>query len=129
MNQRDGLNKVRLLESERAARKEIIDLKDKELYYLQVISDLKLQVAELCAQPGGRQSNGTAFEASGHHFSLPVNTLGMCSAPCQACLLRFTHIFKRVAASAPLLIHYNPSLQCYRLPSLQTFSGFSLCQL
>lgn len=72
-----------MLESERAARKEIIDLKDKELYYLQVISDLKLQVAELRAQPGGRQSNGTAFEARGHHFSLPVNTSGMCAPPCQ----------------------------------------------
>lgn len=69
-----------MLESERAAHKEIFDLKDKELYYLQVISDLKLQVAELRAQLGGRESNGTALEAREHHLSLPVNTLGMCPA-------------------------------------------------
>jgi hypothetical protein len=71
--------RIRLLESERAARKEILDLKDKELYHLQVISDLKLQVAELRAQLGGRHA--TVPKARERHLSLPVNTLGMYAAP------------------------------------------------
>lgn len=63
------------------ARKEILDLKDKELYYLQVISDLQRQVAELRAPLGGRQSNATALGARERHFSLPVGTLGTCAVP------------------------------------------------